>query len=85
MNKPISPFPTISLIVFIDFRSQPGGTSNTRTLNSLSAITGHEGEEEDWEREMRDLNRGDDEVSPPALSPQSHLALPFSHRQAPSW
>lgn len=38
------------------------GNLTPRTMNSLSAIAGHEGEEEDWEREMRDL-RGDDEVS----------------------
>ncbi|KAF9647614.1 YTH-domain-containing protein [Thelephora ganbajun] len=44
------------------FGTQPGGTLTPRTLNSLSAIAGHEGEEEDWEREMRDLNRGDDEI-----------------------
>ena len=47
---------------FITLGTQPGGTLTPRTLNSLSAITGHEGEEEDWEREMRDF-RGDDEVS----------------------
>ena len=58
------PFPpTISLTILIAFGTQPGGTLTPRTLNSLSAIAGHEGEEEDWEREMRDLNRGDDEVS----------------------
>ena len=55
--------PTISLITLIAFKTQPGGTLTPRTLNSLSVIAGHEGEEEDWEREMRDLNRGDDEVS----------------------
>jgi hypothetical protein len=55
--------PAISLITLIAFKTQPGGTLTPRTLNSLSVIAGHEGEEEDWEREMRDLNRGDDEVS----------------------
>lgn len=51
-----------SLITLIAFKTQPGGTLTPHTLNSLSVIDGHEGEEEDWEREMRDLNR-DDEVS----------------------
>lgn len=61
-----TPFlPTISLIILVAFGAQPGGTLTPRTLNSLSAIAGHEGEEEDWEREMRDLNRGDDEVGAP--------------------
>jgi hypothetical protein len=31
-------------------------------MNSLSAIAGHEGDEEDWEREMRGFNN-EDEVS----------------------
>lgn len=44
------------------FTGRQQGNLTPRTLNSLSAIAGHEGEEEDWEREMRDL-RGDDEVS----------------------
>ena len=66
------------MIFLIDLRSQRGGTLTPRTLSSLSAFTGHEGEEEGWEREMRDLNRGDDEVSPPASSPQSHFFSPFT-------
>lgn len=28
-------------------------------MNSLSAIAGHDGDEEDWEREMRGFNNGD--------------------------
>ena len=32
------------------------------TVNSLSAIAGHEGDEEDWEKEMRGL-RNEDEVN----------------------
>lgn len=58
--------PTISLIILAALGTQPGGTSTSRALNSLSTIAGHEGEEEDWdrlEREVRDLNREDDEVS----------------------
>lgn len=31
-------------------------------MNSLSAIAGHDGDEEDWEREMRGFNN-EDEVS----------------------
>jgi hypothetical protein len=51
-------------------------SSTPRTLNSLSAIAGHEGEEEDWEREMRDLNRGDDEVSPVCILIERHHCSP---------
>lgn len=32
------------------------------SMNSLSAIAGHEGEEEDWEKEMRGL-RNEEEVN----------------------
>ena len=55
---------TVFLIIQAGFGRASGqqGTLTPRTLNSLSAIAGHEGEEEDWERDMRDL-RGDDEVS----------------------
>ena len=35
--------------------SRQPGNSTPRTMNSLSAIAGHEGDEEDWEREMRGL------------------------------
>ena len=38
-----------------------GGSITPRTLNSLSAIAGHEGEEDEWESELRDL-RHEDEV-----------------------
>ncbi|TFY53006.1 hypothetical protein EVG20_g10308, partial [Dentipellis fragilis] len=37
-----------------------GQAGNSRTMNSLSAIAGQEGEEEDWEREMRGLRNDDD-------------------------
>ena len=57
----------ISLVILIALRTQPGGTLTPRTLNSLSAITGHEGEDEDWEQEIHEF-RGDDEVSAAALS-----------------
>ena len=67
----------IPLIVPIAFRTKPGGTLTPRTLNSLSAIAGHEGEEEDWEREMRDLNRGDDEVSAATWFRQTILVSPL--------
>ncbi|KAH9079567.1 YTH-domain-containing protein [Lactarius deliciosus] len=39
-----------------------GGNITPRTLNSLSAIAGHEGEEDEWESELRDL-RNEDEVT----------------------
>jgi hypothetical protein len=38
-----------------------GGNLTPRTLNSLSAIAGHEGEDDEWETELRDL-RHEDEV-----------------------
>lgn len=50
------------------FGGRQAGSHNPRTLNSLTAIAGHEGEEEEWEREMRGL-RNEEEViqlrSPP--------------------
>jgi hypothetical protein len=39
-----------------------GGSLTPRTLNSLSAIAGHEGDEEDWEKEIHGL-RNEEEVS----------------------
>lgn len=44
-----------------------GGNITPRTLNSLSAIAGHEGEEDEWESELRDL-RNEDEVFLPHSS-----------------
>jgi hypothetical protein len=76
INIRFTPSPTIPLIAF---RNKLAGTSTPRTLNSLSAIAGHEGEEEDWEREMRDLNRGDDEVSAATRFRQTVTVLPLFH------
>lgn len=42
--------------------ARQGGNYTPRTLNSLTAIAGHEGDEEEWEREMRGL-RNEDNVS----------------------
>jgi len=46
-------------IVFTSaFQTQPSrqpGNLTPRTLNSLSAIAGHDGDEDDWEKEMRGL------------------------------
>lgn len=42
--------------------SRQAGNLTPRTMNSLSAIAGHEGDEEDWESEMRGF-QNDDEVS----------------------
>ncbi|KAM5532344.1 hypothetical protein V8D89_014023 [Ganoderma adspersum] len=47
---------------------QPG-SHTPRTLNSLSAIAGHEGDEEEWEREMRGLQN---EEEHPAMSVSDH-------------
>ncbi|KAH9066482.1 YTH-domain-containing protein [Lactarius vividus] len=42
--------------------NRSSGNITPRTLNSLSAIAGHEGEEDEWESELRDL-RNEDEVT----------------------
>ncbi|KAI0362506.1 YTH-domain-containing protein [Trametes cingulata] len=47
---------------------QPG-SHTPRTLNSLSAIAGHEGDEEEWEREMRGLRNEDEH---PGMSVSDH-------------
>ncbi|KDQ61141.1 hypothetical protein JAAARDRAFT_32145 [Jaapia argillacea MUCL 33604] len=46
-----------------------GGSGTPRTLNSLTAIAGHDGDEEDWEREMR------------GLRPEEELAANAEHNQ----
>ncbi|KAG8217661.1 hypothetical protein J3R82DRAFT_5814 [Butyriboletus roseoflavus] len=40
--------------------SRQSGNLTPRTMNSLSAIAGHDGDEEDWEREMRGFNNQDE-------------------------
>lgn len=50
----------------IAFQGQPSrqpGNLTPRTMNSLSAIAGHEGDEEDWEREMRGLQNEEEVCS----------------------
>ncbi|KAI9065389.1 YTH-domain-containing protein [Trametes sanguinea] len=47
---------------------QPG-SHTPRTLNSLSAIAGHEGDEEEWEREMRGIRN---EEEHPGMSVSDH-------------
>ncbi|THH27431.1 hypothetical protein EUX98_g6765 [Antrodiella citrinella] len=44
-------------------------------MNSLTAIAGHEGEEEEWEREMRSLQNDDDQLS---TSDHGHQAVDVS-------
>lgn len=59
-----SPINAPVLIALSAFGGQAGrqpGAHTPRTLNSLSAIAGHEGDEEEWEREMRGF-RNEDEV-----------------------
>lgn len=70
--------------------ARQGGNYTPRTLNSLTAIAGHEGEEEEWEREMRGLRNNEDDVSvryPPfsSYSPilTTHLAIFFHLRPGP--
>ncbi|KII89081.1 hypothetical protein PLICRDRAFT_175316 [Plicaturopsis crispa FD-325 SS-3] len=56
--------------------SRQGGTMTPRTMNSLSAIAGHEGDEEDWEREMRGLREEEEH------SISQHQQLMDSHSQS---
>jgi hypothetical protein len=64
-----------------------GGKSGTMTpgLNSLSAIAGHEGDEEDWERDISSYGQGpesgDQSGDPSPLSP--HIGGPASHVPSP--
>ena len=44
-------------------KAPKSGTMTPSKLNSLSAIAGHEGDEEEWEREMRESMRHGEEVS----------------------
>ncbi|KIP12361.1 hypothetical protein PHLGIDRAFT_82176 [Phlebiopsis gigantea 11061_1 CR5-6] len=70
---------------------QPGNHT-PRTMNSLSAIAGHEGDEEEWEREMRGIHNDDEglsssdnghqEASASPLSP--HFSGGISHISSPS-
>ena len=58
------PLRVVSLTIYslaYGHTSRGSGSHTPRTLNSLSAIAGHEGEEEEWETEIRGL-RNDDEV-----------------------
>ena len=51
-------------------KAPKSGTMTPSKLNSLSAIAGHEGDEEDWElqRAIGAYNAHDDEViAPPAI------------------
>ncbi|KAF9497466.1 YTH-domain-containing protein [Pleurotus eryngii] len=43
-------------------RGSRTGTSTPKPMNSLTAIAGHEGDEEDWERDMRGLSVNDEEA-----------------------
>ncbi|KAJ8462894.1 hypothetical protein ONZ45_g17774 [Pleurotus djamor] len=71
-------------------RASRTGTSTPKPMNSLTAIAGHEGDEEDWERDMRGLSVNDDETSEALQHPQvidaanpSPLSPHFStHNQA---
>ncbi|KIJ16997.1 hypothetical protein PAXINDRAFT_168425 [Paxillus involutus ATCC 200175] len=55
-----SSLPTNSKRAFRGQSSRQSGNLTPRTMNSLSAIAGHEGDEEDWEREMRGFNNEDE-------------------------
>ena len=51
-------------------KASRSGNATPKTLNSLSTIPGHEVDEDDWVREMKDLRDDDDVVSrdPPRCS-----------------
>lgn len=64
------------------FGGQPGrqpGSHTPRTLNSLSAIAGHEGDEEEWEKEMRGLR---DEEEHMTVSDHGHHGMDSSSSAA---
>ncbi|EMD38199.1 hypothetical protein CERSUDRAFT_64463 [Gelatoporia subvermispora B] len=66
------------------FGGQPArqpGSHTPRTLNSLTAITGQEGEEEEWEREMRGL-RSDDDPHGMTVSDHGHQSIEQSSSSA---
>ncbi|EPT04119.1 hypothetical protein FOMPIDRAFT_1115044 [Fomitopsis schrenkii] len=68
----------------VPYGSQAGrqpGSHTSRTLNSLSAIAGHEGEEEEWEREMRGLR--DEEEHGLSTSDHGHVADSSSSGASP--
>ncbi|KAH7914003.1 YT521-B-like domain-containing protein [Hygrophoropsis aurantiaca] len=50
--------------------SRQAGNLTPRTMNSLSAIAGHEGDEEDWESEMRGYQNEDEHDMPAPESAQ---------------
>ena len=47
----------------VAFGQRQTGAHTPRPLNSLTAITGHEGDQEEWEQDLRGL-RGEEEVRP---------------------
>lgn len=53
--------PTKSKRTFHALSSRQPGNHTPRTLNSLTAIAGHEGDEEDWENEVRDFRNEDEQ------------------------
>ncbi|KAH9950289.1 YTH-domain-containing protein [Amylocystis lapponica] len=62
------------------FGGHQPGSHTPRTLNSLSAIAGHEGEEEEWEREMRGLR--DEEEHGMSTSDHGHQSVDQSSSSA---
>ncbi|OBZ65778.1 hypothetical protein A0H81_14333 [Grifola frondosa] len=66
------------------FGGQPSrqlGSQTPRAVNSLSAIAGHDGDEEEWEREMRGLRN--EEEHGMTVSDQGHQALDSSSSASP--
>ncbi|KAF7986524.1 hypothetical protein HWV62_26228 [Athelia sp. TMB] len=61
------------------FQSQPSGATTPRTLNSLSAIAGHEGDEDDWEKEISGI-QNEEEVA--AAEHAQHQQVMEAHSQS---
>lgn len=58
-----SSLPTKSKRAFHALSSRQPGNRTPRGVNSLTAIAGHEGDEEDWENDMRSFHNEDEDLS----------------------
>lgn len=54
----------ISFLIWTAFHPAPkaGGNLNPKTMNSLTAIAGHEGDEDEWESEIGGYSAHEEEV-----------------------
>ncbi len=53
----------ISFLIAFQNQGAKSGTLTPKTLNSLTAIAGHEGDEEEWEREIGGYSVHEEEVN----------------------